>query len=81
MQRLRNLKPGEYALGWQGSQIQGHGALVHSGADKGFMGLVLLRQDGTQAFFALSNTLGVRADGGSWVSDSLNQGLLQLATR
>jgi CubicO group peptidase (beta-lactamase class C family) len=81
VQRLRNLKPGEYALGGQGSQIQGHGALVHSGADKGFMGLVLLRQDGKQAFFALSNTLGVSADGGSWVLDSLNRGLLHLATR
>jgi CubicO group peptidase (beta-lactamase class C family) len=81
VQRLRDLKPAEYALGWQGSQIQGRGALMHSGADKGFMGLVLLRQDGKQAFFALSNTLGVSADGGSWVLDSLNQGLLQLATR
>ncbi|MCV2360368.1 beta-lactamase family protein [Paucibacter sp. TC2R-5] len=81
VQRLRELKQGDYALGWEGSQINGRKALIHSGADKGFMGLVVLEQDGRSAYFALSNTLGVRADGSSWVLDSLNRGLIQLLSR
>lgn len=62
VQRLRNLRSGDYALGWEGSWLHGQGAIVHSGADKGFMGLTVLPQDGRSAYFALTNTLSVKPD-------------------
>lgn len=76
--RLRQLVPGQYALGWQGSAGQGQPLLTHSGADEGFMGLALLTQNGDRALFGLSNTLGTSDDGKSWVLDALNEGLLKL---
>jgi len=81
VQRLRQLGEGDYALGWAGAQHQGQRALVHSGAYHGFMGLVWLQQDGKKAYFALSNTQGLRVDGSSWVMDALNSGLLHLLSR
>ncbi|GDY38257.1 serine hydrolase [Acidovorax sp. NB1] len=81
VQRLRTLGRGDYALGWEGSWLHGKGALVHSGADQGFMGLTVLAQDGRSAYFALTNTLSVEPDSTSWVMDALNRGLLDLLNR
>ncbi len=78
VERLSRLEAGQYALGWQGSAGQGQPLLVHSGADEGFMGLVLLAQNGERALFGLSNTLGASDDGKSWVLEALNEGLLKL---
>lgn len=81
VQRLRTLGSGDYALGWEGSWLHGKGALVHSGADQGFMGLTVLAQDGHSAYFALTNTLSLEPDSTSWVMDALNRGLLDLLNR
>jgi CubicO group peptidase (beta-lactamase class C family) len=78
VERISRLEAGQYALGWQGSAGQGQPLLVHSGADEGFMGLVLLAQNGERALFGLSNTLGTSDNGTSWVLDALNEGLLKL---
>lgn len=76
--RIKSLKTGQYALGWQGSEADGRPLIVHSGADAGFMSIVGLALDGKVALFAMTNTFGIRADGGSWVMESLNRSLLAL---
>lgn len=81
VQRLRALRSGDYALGWEGSWIHGQGAIVHSGDNIGFMGLTVLAQDGRSAYFAFSNTRSVVPGSSSWVLDALNQGLVRLLNR
>ena len=81
MQRLRALRSGDYALGWEGSWIHGQGAIVHSGDNIGFMGLTVLAQDGRSAYFAFSNTRSVVPGSSSWVLVALNQGLVRLLNR
>ena len=82
VRRLRELAPGEYALGWQAGPVNGRASLSHGGADKGFMGDVVLAQDGRSAYFALTNTFG--NDPGeptSWSGDILYRQLLLAHSR
>lgn len=75
LRRLRALRPGEYALGWQGGGTVQSPLLVHSGGMPGFTSLVAMRQDGQAACFAFSNT---QASGGGttdWVADCLDSAL------
>jgi CubicO group peptidase (beta-lactamase class C family) len=80
--RLRELAPGEYALGWQAGPVNGRASLSHGGADKGFMGDVVLAQDGRSAYFALTNTFGVNPEQStSWSGDVLHRHLLLAHSR
>ncbi len=77
VQRLRELVPGEYALGWQAGPVNGRASLSHGGADKGFMSDVVLAQDGRSAYFALTNTFGDDpSQPTSWAGDILYRQLL-----
>jgi CubicO group peptidase (beta-lactamase class C family) len=78
VQALRGLQFGDYALGWQAGTLNGQAFLFHTGASSGFMGMVMVRQDGQRAHFALTNT---SSDQDSWVLDALNTGLIRLASR
>lgn len=81
VQALRGIRPGDYALGWSGGAVNGKGMLFHTGASNGFMGMVVLRQDGQRAHFALTNTFGTQPEPMDWVSKLLNDGLVRLASR
>ncbi|MBB5205978.1 CubicO group peptidase (beta-lactamase class C family) [Inhella inkyongensis] len=81
VQTLRTLRFSDYALGWQGGALNGRPYLVHAGAASGFMGAVILRQDGQRAHFALTNTFGTDAATPDWVTRALNDGLIRLASR
>lgn len=77
VRRLRELADGDYALGWQAQSINGRPSLTHSGADQGFMGIVVLARDGRLAHFALTNTFGANPDEPtSWALDLLYRELL-----
>jgi len=81
VQNLRNIRPGDYALGWAGGQVKGQTVLFHTGASNGFMGMVVLRQDGRRAHFALTNTFGTNTGPSDWVTTILNDSLVRLASR
>jgi CubicO group peptidase (beta-lactamase class C family) len=81
VQKLRSIRPGDYALGWAGGKVKDQTVLFHNGAANGFMGLVMLRQDGRRAHFALTNTFGTDAGATDWVTTILNDALLRLASR
>lgn len=76
--RIKSLKDGDYALGWAGVDVEGRPMLVHSGADEGFMSLVCIAKDGKLGLFAMTNTFGFKADGSSWVMDSLSKAFVAL---
>ncbi len=81
VQNLRSIRPGDYALGWAGGQVKGQTVLFHTGASNGFMGMVVLRQDGRRAHFALTNTFGTNTGPADWVTTILNDALVRLASR
>ena len=72
LQRLRALKPGEYAVGWQGDVFDGRALLSHAGADNGHTSLVVLDQQGRSASFVFTNTEATTDD---WVVETLAQGV------
>ncbi|WP_067062766.1 serine hydrolase domain-containing protein [Roseateles chitosanitabidus] len=75
LQRLRGLKAGEYALGWQGDDIEGRAVLAHTGEDRGYSSLVILDRQGRSASFAFTNT---EAQGEDWVMAALTQRLVDM---
>ncbi|MFO1253524.1 MAG: serine hydrolase domain-containing protein [Inhella sp.] len=81
VQNLRSIRPGDYALGWAGGQVKNETVLFHTGASNGFMGMVVLRQDGRRAHFALTNTFGTNSGPSDWVTTILNDSLVRLASR
>lgn len=75
VQRLRTLKSGEYALGWQGDDIEGRAVLAHSGEDRGYSSLVIMDRQGRSASFVFTNTESL---GDDWVMSTLTQLLVDM---
>lgn len=75
IQRLKGLRSGDYALGWQGGGTPQSPLLVHSGGMPGFSSLVALRQDGEAGCFGFSNTQATGAGDADWVTEQLNSAL------
>ncbi len=75
LQRLKAMKPGDYAMGWISADIDGRPVLFHNGADLGFSSLVVVDAQGRSASFGLTNSW---ADDGVWVLAVLNQALLDI---
>ncbi len=76
--RIRALNEDDYAVGWGGGLVvNGRKRIGHTGATGGFIALVEIYLDGSEAAFGLTNTTNTDPDI-DWVGDEMLRGLLSM---